>query len=46
MMPGEFPYLAEYIQEHLRPSDNGRKSEFEFCLDLILDSLERARYSG
>jgi AcrR family transcriptional regulator len=41
--PGQFPYLIEHIEQHLRPSPPGDKGEFEFGLDLILDGLERLR---
>jgi hypothetical protein len=37
------PYLAEHVEQHLRPRDESEKSEFEFGLDLILDGLERLR---
>jgi AcrR family transcriptional regulator len=39
---GEFPYLMEHAAQHRDgPGDEG-PSEFEFGLDLILDSLKRA----
>jgi hypothetical protein len=43
MPPNEYPHLAELTVEHiLRPGyDYG--DEYQFGLDLILDSLERAR---
>jgi AcrR family transcriptional regulator len=46
MPPDEYPHLAELTVEHiLRPGyDYGE--EYEFGLDLILDSLERARVGG
>jgi len=37
------PYLAEHVEQHLKPRDENEKSEFEFGLDLILDGLERLR---
>lgn len=37
----EFPYLAEHIEQHLRPRDADEVGEFEFGLGLILDGLER-----
>jgi AcrR family transcriptional regulator len=37
----EFPYLAEHIEQHLKPSDPENVGEFEFGLGLILDGLER-----
>jgi AcrR family transcriptional regulator len=40
---GDYPYLAEHIEQHLRPSTVDGRSEFEFGLDLILDGLERLR---
>jgi AcrR family transcriptional regulator len=39
----EFPYVAEVITEVIR---SGRKEDFEFGLDLILDGLERALDAG
>jgi hypothetical protein len=40
---GDYPYLAEHVEQHLgAPSDGGAR-EFEFGLDLILDGLKRAR---
>ena len=43
MPPDEYPHLSELTIEHvLRPGYN-HGDEFEFGLDLILDSLERAR---
>jgi AcrR family transcriptional regulator len=39
----EYPYVAEHTEQHLMPSGNEEKSEFEFGLDLILDGLERLR---
>jgi AcrR family transcriptional regulator len=37
----EFPYLAEHIEQHLKPNDPDDVGEFEFGLGLILDGLER-----
>ena len=37
----EYPYLAEHIEQHLKPRDPDAATEFEFGLDLILDGLER-----
>lgn len=37
----EFPYLAEHIEQHLKPDDPNEVGEFEFGLGLILDGLER-----
>lgn len=40
---GDYPHLAEHVEQHLAaPSDDGER-EFEFGLNLILDGLERAR---
>ena len=40
---GDYPHLAEHVEQHLAaPSDDGAR-EFEFGLDLILDGLKRAR---
>jgi AcrR family transcriptional regulator len=38
------PHLVEHIEQHVHPSDDIR--EFEFGLDLILDSLDRIRSDG
>ena len=40
---GSLPHFAEHVQEHLEPADD--LNEFEFGLDLILESLERRRAS-
>jgi AcrR family transcriptional regulator len=40
---GEFRYVAEVITEVMR---SGRKEDFEFGLDLILDGLERTLDAG
>lgn len=42
---GDYPYLAEHVEQHLTAfGDEGRsESEFEFGLGLILDGLKRAR---
>jgi hypothetical protein len=38
-----YPHVAEHAEQHMaEPSDGGAR-EFEFGLDLILDSLKRAR---
>jgi AcrR family transcriptional regulator len=40
---GDYPFLAEHVEQHLTaPSDDGDR-EFEFGLGLILDGLKRAR---
>jgi AcrR family transcriptional regulator len=39
----EFPYLAEHVEQHLKPRRAEDPGEFEFGLDLILDGLERMR---
>jgi tetracycline repressor-like protein len=39
---GDYPFLAEHVEQHLTaPSDDGDR-EFEFGLGLILDGLRRA----
>ena len=38
------PHLVEHIEQHVHPSDDIR--EFEFGLDLLLDSLERRLAEG
>jgi AcrR family transcriptional regulator len=42
---GGFPHLAEHAEQHLAGGAGG-ESEFEFGLDLILESLDRARTSS
>jgi hypothetical protein len=37
------PHLAEHIEYHLSSDSQGDTSEFDFGLDLLLDSLERLR---
>jgi hypothetical protein len=39
----EFPYMAEHVQQHLRPRGPEEEGEFAFGLDLVLDGLERLR---
>jgi AcrR family transcriptional regulator len=39
----EYPYLAEMIREHAMKPGYDYAKEFEFGLDLILDSIERHR---
>src|SRR5215207_706348 len=39
----EYPYIAETITEHVTKPRYDFADEFEFGLDLILDSLERVR---
>ena len=39
----ELPYLAEHIEQHLKPRRPDDEGEFAFGLDLILDGLERIR---
>jgi AcrR family transcriptional regulator len=43
---GNHPHLAEHIRVHLDPDPRDDVSEFEFGLDLILDSLERIRLTA
>jgi AcrR family transcriptional regulator len=38
----DYPYLAEHIRQHTEPGEH-RHGNFEFGLDLVLDSLERLR---
>ena len=40
---GEYPHLAEHVEQHLAAPADGGAREFEFGLDLILDGLKRAR---
>jgi AcrR family transcriptional regulator len=37
----DYPSLLEHVAYHQRPRSPGRRGEFEFGLDLILDGLER-----
>jgi hypothetical protein len=37
------PYLAEHVEQHLKPRSPDDEGEFAFGLDLILDGLERIR---
>jgi AcrR family transcriptional regulator len=41
-----YPNLVEHVSYHQRPQGSGRKAEFEFVLDLILDGVERIGRSG
>jgi AcrR family transcriptional regulator len=41
--PGDYPHLSELITRHLLQPGYDYGDEYEFGLDLILDSLERAR---
>ena len=43
LSPETYPHLLEHIEQHVNPALRDGKSEFEFGLDLILDSLERLR---
>lgn len=38
---GDYPYVVEHIEQHLRERPDGGPSTFEFGLDLVLDGLER-----
>ena len=40
---GEYPDLAEHVDQHVSGSGHDGESDFEFVLDLILDGLERLR---
>jgi AcrR family transcriptional regulator len=42
----EFPYLAEHVQEHMKPPSPDDPGDFVFGLDLILDGLERIVAGG
>jgi AcrR family transcriptional regulator len=42
----EYPYITEYITEVFMDSGHDDDFEFEFGLDLILDALERVRYTA
>jgi AcrR family transcriptional regulator len=42
----EQPHLAAHVRWHLQPPDPGDAGTFAFGLDLILDGLERLRFSG
>jgi AcrR family transcriptional regulator len=43
LLADEYPHLAEMITEHAMKPGYNYAAEFEFGLDLILDSLERLR---
>ncbi len=38
---GDYPYLAEHVEQHLSEGSQHDEGEFDFGLDLILDGLER-----
>jgi AcrR family transcriptional regulator len=40
---GEYPDFVEHVHQHLEPHNDEEVGGFELGLDLILDSLERAR---
>jgi len=40
---GEFPYLIEHVEQHLKERSAENVGAFAFGLDLILDGLERIR---
>ena len=42
----ELPYLAEHVDQHLKPRRPDEQGDFAFGLDLLLDGLERIRQSG
>ena len=42
----ELPYLAEHVDQHLKPRRPDEEGDFAFGLDLLLDGLERLRESG
>ncbi|HYI65779.1 MAG TPA: TetR/AcrR family transcriptional regulator C-terminal domain-containing protein [Candidatus Limnocylindrales bacterium] len=39
----QLPYIAEHVDQHLKPRRPDDEGEFAFGLDLILDGLERMR---
>ena len=39
---GDYPYLAEHVEQHLTATSDEGAREFEFGLGLILDGLKRA----
>jgi AcrR family transcriptional regulator len=43
---GDYPYLAEHVEQHLAAPDGDGAREFEFGLGLILDGLKRAHESA
>ena len=40
---GDYPYLAEHVEQHITAQSDDSGREFEFGLDLILDGLKKAR---
>ncbi len=42
----ELPYLAEHVDQHLKPRRPDEQGDFAFGLDLLLDGLEKLRASG
>jgi len=42
----KLPHLAEHVEQHLKPRGPDDEGEFAFGLDLILDGLERIRYTS
>jgi hypothetical protein len=40
---GDYPHLAEHVEQHITAASDGGESEFEFGLGLILDGLKKAR---
>jgi hypothetical protein len=40
---GEFPYVVEHVEQHLKERGPESEGTFAFGLDLILDGLERIR---
>jgi AcrR family transcriptional regulator len=40
---GDFPYLIEHVEQHLKERSQENEGAFAFGLDLILDGLERIR---
>ena len=42
----DLPWLAEHVEQHLKPPDPSAAGSFDFGLDLILDGLARLRAPG
>ncbi|MGH2394497.1 MAG: TetR/AcrR family transcriptional regulator C-terminal domain-containing protein [Candidatus Limnocylindria bacterium] len=40
-LPRDLPYLAEHVEQHIKPRSADDEGDFAFGLDLILDGLER-----
>jgi hypothetical protein len=42
----DLPWLAEHVEQHVKPPDPSAPGSFEFGLDLILDGLRRILEAG